>query len=225
VPGGERGKARDQRGEARAFPIRQSFGHTSDVAVRGKFLVLEGIDGSGKSEQCRRLCAWLETRGHRVVSTREPTDGPFGRRYREWARGAFEATPDEVLGFFLEDRREHLKGVVLPALERGEIVVCDRYKDSSLAYQAAQGIDRARLGALFGAREFLAPDLVLWLRVPIAVAMERMGERASERFERAEFLARVDAEYARLGLEAIDADAPVEVVERAIRARVELALG
>ena len=55
---------------------------------------------------------------------------------------AFEATPDEVLGFFLEDRRAHLKDVVLPALERGEIVVCDRYKHSTLAYQAAQGIER-----------------------------------------------------------------------------------
>ena len=224
MPGGERGKARDERGEACAFPIRQSLGQTDGVGPRGKFLVLEGIDGSGKSEQCRRLCAWLEARGHRVVSTREPTDGPFGRRYREWARGAFEATPDEVLGFFLEDRRAHLKDVVLPALERGEIVVCDRYKDSTLAYQSAQGLDRAQLRALFDAPEFLVPDLVLWLRVPIAVALERMGEREAERFERAEFLERVEAEYARLGLEAIDANASVEVVERAIRQRVELAL-
>jgi dTMP kinase len=195
------------------------------VEPRGKFLVLEGIDGSGKSEQCRRLCAWLEARGHRVVSTREPTDGVHGRRYRDWARGGFEATPDEVLGFFLEDRREHLRSVVLPALERGEMVVCDRYKDSSLAYQAAQGIDGARLRALFDAPEFLRPDLVLWLRVPVAVALGRLGQREAERFERAEFLEKVEAEYARLGLEAIDANAPVEVVERAIRARVELALG
>lgn len=224
MPGGERGKAHDERGEACAFPIRQLVGHTDDVKPRGRFLVLEGIDGSGKSEQARRLAAWLESRGHRVVSTREPTDGSFGRRYRAWARGDFEATPDQVLELFLADRRGHLKETVLPALERGELVVCDRYKDSTLAYQAAQGLDRARLRALFDTPEFPAPDLVLWLRVPVATALARMGKSATERFERAEFLERVEAEYARLGLEAIDASGSVDAVERAIRARVELAL-
>lgn len=234
MPDGERGKAHDERGEACAVPIRQSpgrrspirraVGQTLGVKPRGRFLVLEGIDGSGKSEQARRLAAWLEAQGHRVVSTREPTDGDFGRRYRAWARGEFEATPEQVLELFLADRREHLKQVVAPALERGELVVCDRYKHSTLAYQAAQGIDRARLRALFDAPEFLAPDLVLWLRVPVATALARMGASATERFERAEFLERVEAEYARLGLEAIDASGPVDAVERAIRARVELAL-
>ena len=192
--------------------------------ARGKFLVLEGIDGSGKTEQTRRLARWLESRGHRVVSTREPTAGTFGRRYRAWARGEFEATPDQVLGFFLEDRREHLLLVVLPALGRGEIVVCDRYKDSTLAYQAAQGLDRANLRALFDTAEFPAPDLVLWLRVPVPTALARMGDAATERFERADFLLRVDEEYERLGLEAIDASGSADQVERAIRARVERAL-
>lgn len=189
--------------------------------MSGRFVVLEGIDGSGKTEQTRRLAAWLEQSGHRVVSTREPTDGDFGRRYRAWARGEFEASPDEVLAMFLADRREHLALVVLPALARGEIVVCDRYKHSTLAYQAAQGLDRARLRALFDTPEFPEPDLVLWLRVPLPVALSRMGANATERFERAEFLVRVDAEYARLGLDEIDASAAPEAVERAIRARVE----
>ena len=191
---------------------------------RGRFLVLEGIDGSGKTEQTRRLAAWLERLGHRVVSTREPTDGPFGRRYRAWARAEFEATPDEVLELFLEDRREHLRLVVLPALERFEIVVCDRYKDSTLAYQAAQGLDRERLRALFDTPEFPVPDLVLWLRLPVTTALARMGAQATERFERAEFLARVDAEYARLGLEEVDAAGTADDVERALRTRVERAL-
>jgi len=159
-----------------------------------------------------------------VVSTREPTAGTFGRRYRAWARGEFEATPDEVLGFFLEDRREHLSQVVLPALARGEVVVCDRYKDSTLAYQAAQGLDRARLRALFDTPEFPKPDLVLWLRLPVRTALARMGDDATERFERGDFLVRVDAEYARLGLEAIDASGSADEVEAGIRARVERAL-
>jgi len=224
MPDGERGKARDERGEACAFPIRQPRCQTERVTARGRFLVLEGIDGSGKTEQTRRLAIWLEQRGHRVVSTREPTDGPFGRRYRAWARGEFDATPDEVLELFLADRREHVGRVVLPALERGEIIVCDRYKDSTLAYQAAQGLDRARLRALFDAPVFPTPDLVLWLRLPVATALARLGSQATERFERAEFLERVDAEYARLGLETIDASGPADAVERAIRARVARAL-
>lgn len=186
--------------------------------------MLEGIDGSGKTEQVRRLGAWLASRGHRVVSTREPTEGAHGRSYRSWARGDFDATPDEVLGFFLEDRREHLATVIRPALERGEIVVCDRYKDSTLAYQAAQGIDRGRLRALFDTAEFPAPDLVLWLRLPVAKALARMGANATERFERAEFLERVDAEYACLGLEEIDAGGTPDEVWREIRTRVERTL-
>jgi dTMP kinase len=194
------------------------------VDARGKFLVLEGIDGSGKTEQTRRLARWLGSIGHHVVSTREPTAGPFGRRYRAWARGEFEATADEVLGFFLEDRREHLKQVVLPALERGETVVCDRYKDSTLAYQAAQGLDRARLRALFDTDEFPKPELVLWLRLPVPMALARMGDDATERFERADFLVRVDAEYERLGLDEIDASGNADAVERLIRARIERAL-
>ncbi len=194
------------------------------MRARGRFLVLEGIDGSGKTEQTRRLARWLESRGHRVVSTREPTAGTFGRRYRAWARGEFEATPDEVLGFFLEDRREHLSQVVLPALARGELVVCDRYKDSTLAYQAAQGLDRGRLRALFDTPEFPEPDLVLWLRLPVPTALARMGDDATERFERGDFLVRVDAEYARLGLEAIDASGSADEVEARIRTRVERAL-
>ena len=182
--------------------------------------MLEGIDGSGKTEQTRRLADWLEAHGHRVVSTREPTDGAWGRRYRAWARGQTEASPEEVLRFFLEDRREHVARVILPALGRGETVVCDRYKHSTLAYQAAQGLDRVRLRALFDTPEFPEPSLVLWLRVPVALALERMGRNATERFERAEVLARVDAEYARLGLESIDASGTPDEVALRIRARV-----
>jgi len=187
--------------------------------VGGRFIVLEGIDGSGKTEQTRLLADALRARGHAVVSTREPTDGAFGRRYRAWARGQLEATPEEVLGFFLADRREHVKDVIRPALERGDVVVCDRYVASTLAYQAAQGIDRERLHALFATPEFPTPDLVLWLRLPIATALERMGRNATERFERAEFLTRVDAEYERLGLEPLDASGPADVVAARIQKR------
>jgi dTMP kinase len=195
------------------------------VSGRGRFIVLEGIDGSGKSEQARRLATWLESRGHAVAATREPTDGAWGRTYRSWARGEFEAGPDEVLHWFLSDRRAHVASVIRPALARGDVVVCDRYRDSTRAYQAAQGIDRARLRDLFAAAEFPEPDLVLWLRLPVATALARMGAAAAERFERADFLFRVDAEYERLGLVPIDAAGDPDTVEQRVRARVEGVLG
>ena len=187
----------------------------------GRFIVFEGIDGSGKSEQARRLASALAAEGHRVVSTREPTDGEWGRKYRAWAAGGFEASPDEVLGWFAADRREHVAALIRPALARGDVVVCDRYRDSTRAYQAAQGIDREKLASLFAGREFPAPDLVLWLRVPVETALERLGRNATERFERAEFLFRVDAEYERLGLLPLDATGSPEEVARAVRARVD----
>jgi len=191
------------------------------VTRRGWLIVLEGIDGSGKSEQAHRLARWLRSERHTVVSTREPTDGEWGRTYRAWARGEFEASPDEVLRWFAEDRREHVAQVIAPALERGDVIVCDRYRDSTRAYQAAQGIDRARLAELFAGDEFPAPDLVLWLRVPVATALARLGPRAAERFERGDFLGRVDAEYERLGLVAIDGSASADEVEGELRARVQ----
>jgi dTMP kinase len=187
----------------------------------GLFIVLEGIDGAGKSEQAGRLAAWLREAGETVVETREPTDGVWGRRYREWARGATEASAEEVLEFFLEDRREHVGRVIRPALARGEVVISDRYRASTRAYQAAQGIDRERLRALFETEAFPEPHLELWLRIPVGPALARLGPGAGERFERAAFLERVDAEYARLGLAEIDAAGSPDEVEQAIRARVE----
>ena len=92
---------------------------------RGRFIVLEGIDGSGKSEQSRRLAAWLRRRGHEVVETREPSDTEWGRRYRAWARGEHEASPETVLRYFIEDRREHVAVLIQPAVEAGKIFRTD----------------------------------------------------------------------------------------------------
>jgi dTMP kinase len=185
------------------------------------FIVLEGIDGAGKSEQSHALAAWLRARGEDVVLTREPTGGAFGQRYRRFARGELELSPEEVLRCFVEDRREHTAKLVRPSLERGAVVVCDRYVASTLAYQGAQGIDREALRARLDAERFPVPDRTLWLRLPVATALARLGSSASERFERAEFLARVDAEYARLGLVEIDASGTRESVQAAIRRHVE----
>ena len=194
-------------------------------SLRGCFIVLEGIDGSGKTTQIARVVAWLRERGSRVVATHEPTDGVWGRRYRSWARGEISATAEEVLRFFVEDRREHAVQVIVPELERGAVIISDRYYYSTLAYQAAQGIDRATLTEQLEIDLLPRPDLVLWLRLPIAVALERAGATAVEPFEKAEFLERVDAEYERMGLLEIDASGEKEVVEEIIRERIGALLG
>lgn len=191
---------------------------------RGFFVVLEGIDGSGKTLQTQRLAEALRARGERVLLTREPTDGPFGRRYREWARGAREATAEEVLRLFLDDRREHVANEIGPMLAAGGIVVCDRYVASTCAYQVAAGIDRDALRAVLAAEPVPEPDLTLWLRLPVEQSLARLDRPARERFERAEFLERVDAEYARLELEPIDATRNADDVEAQIRQRVLTAL-
>jgi dTMP kinase len=182
---------------------------------KGLLLTIEGIDGSGKTRQAALLVEWLEGEGVDVVATREPTDGTWGKKYRSWARGDFEASPEEVLGFFLRDRSEHVEEVIAPALERGAVVVCDRYTHSTLAYQAAQGIDRDELRERHAGLVLPEPDLALWIRVPVEVGLERIRGEAGERFERGGFLERVDREYARLGLREVDGTGvPEEVAER-----------
>jgi dTMP kinase len=182
----------------------------------GFFVVLEGIDGAGKSLQAARLAGALRAGGENVVATREPTDGPFGRRYRAWARGEREASASEVLSLFVEDRREHVACVIAPALAAGRVVICDRYVASTRAYQAAAGVDPAEIDRALAACPAPTPDLALWLRLPVTSALARLGGAALERFEHAELLARVDAVYATLSLTPIDADRPADVVTPAL---------
>ena len=191
--------------------------------ARGLFIVFEGIDGSGKSEQTRRLASWLRARGRVVTETCEPTGGVWGRRYRAWARGELEADPDQVLRFFEEDRREHVRDTIEPALGSGQVVVCDRYVASTLAYQAAQGLAPRQLRERM--RGFPEPDLVLWLRVPIELALARMGGQATERFERETFQESVDAQYQALGLTALDGVGSQDQVARRVCERVAGLLG
>jgi dTMP kinase len=186
-------------------------------------VVLEGIDGSGKSEQLGRLAERLRAGGRDVLATHEPTDGEWGRRYRAFARGERQATPAEVLDWFVRDRREHVEAVIRPALAEGRLVLCARYVASTIAYQSADGVDFELLRTRMRDERFPEPDLVLWLRVPVEVALarlERAGRDGRERFERAAFLARVDAAYARQGLLEIDACAAPEAVTEALLVRI-----
>jgi dTMP kinase len=164
---------------------------------RGRLLAFEGLDGCGKSTQLAALARVLEQAGHEVLATREPSDGPAGRRIRRMARSGQRVAPDEELRWFVEDRRAHVAEVIRPALASGRLVLTDRYTLSTVAYQGARGLDAAAILADSEA-EFPIPDLAILLEIEPEIALERVGDRGEPldaAFEQREFLERVAAHY------------------------------
>lgn len=114
------------------------------VALPGRFIVLEGLDGAGTTTQTERLASLLRSEGHDVVTTREPSDGPVGTMLRQALTGRLglpqgrgPLAQETLALLFAADRTDHLHARILPALEQGKVVLCDRYVLSSLAYQGA----------------------------------------------------------------------------------------
>ncbi len=159
---------------------------------RGLLIVLEGIDGSGKSTQARLLVRRLAARGIRTALFCEPTRGKWGRLIREKARLADSLTPEEELDLFVRDRRENVARNLGPALAAGKTVVLDRYYFSTVAYQGAKGIDPARIRRL-NERFAVRPDLVFIVDIDAGRGLARIGGRGrrDELFEREDYLARV----------------------------------
>jgi dTMP kinase len=163
--------------------------------LAGSLIAFEGIDGSGKSSQVERLAAALGRAGHTVVATREPTDGEFGRKIRSLSTRAAPLSPREELDLFERDRREHVEDLMRPALDRGEVVITDRYFLSTAAYQGARGLDSTEILLAHEAR-FPIPDVVFLIDLPPAVALLRVDARGEERnqaYEKEEFLEQVAA--------------------------------
>jgi len=158
----------------------------------GKFIVIEGLDGSGQSTQAGLLRDFLVKKGYKVVLTKEPTlDSEAGKEIRKILDKKTRVRPVQLQELFAQDRKEHLKNVIIPALKKGKIVISDRYFFSSLAYGTASGIDLDWLIKLNG--EFLLPDITFLLKVSLGVCLERIKKRNKERtlFEGKEKLAKV----------------------------------
>ena len=154
------------------------------------FVTFEGIEGSGKSSHARTLAETLRNAGRGVVETREPGGTPAGAAIRALLLGA-EATPLTGLAeLFLvcADRAQHVSQVIRPALADGRVVVCDRFSDSTLAYQGyGRGLDLATVRALDAeARAGLEPALTFLLDCPVDVGLGRANARSAppDRFER-----------------------------------------
>lgn len=142
---------------------------------KGILLAFEGIDGSGKSTQARRFADWATEQGLDVVRTREPTDGPWGKKIRA-ARFTERMPPEEELAAFIADRAEHVETVIRPALNRGALVVVDRYYYSTVAYQGARGFEPKEL--LAKNRSFAPiPDMVVLVDLDPKEALSRIQSR------------------------------------------------
>jgi dTMP kinase len=158
----------------------------------GLLIVLEGIDGSGKTTQARSLLRRLRSRGYEAVFFREPTRGKWGREVKRKAARAGSLSPAEELDLFVKDRRENVGKNLKPALAKGKIVVLDRYYFSTIAYQGAKGIDPRRLRRLNEAFA-VKPDLVIILDITAGDGLARISARKTrdELFEREDYLAKV----------------------------------
>jgi dTMP kinase len=185
---------------------------------RGHFITFEGLDGSGKTTQLRRLSAWLSEAGHTVVTLRNPGSTPLGDRIRsvlldsqsESALGPI--TPLAEMALMFADRAQSLSEIVMPALDDGSIVLCDRFTDSSEAYQGAgRQLGSGRILAMHAAVcNNLQPDLTILLLPPLAASLQRARRRNQRhvaiegtdenRFEREsdEFYARIHAAYVQI---------------------------
>ncbi len=212
------------------------------VAPLGRFVVLEGIDGCGKSTQLQALAAWLPgsglmPAGAELVLTREPGGTDLGQALRELllhppAAAAPHASAELLL--YAADRAQHVEQVIRPALQAGHWVLSDRFSGSTAAYQGyGRGLPLPLIEQLEQiATAGLVPDQTLWLDLPLAVASQRRhsrhGAAPADRIEAAgeAFLARVHQGFTALaaqrGWQAIAADQPVEVVLQACQQALQV---
>lgn len=163
----------------------------------GKFIVIEGLDGSGKSVQVDLLVDFLQKSGKEVILTKEPTiDSGAGRKIKQvLKREIVMDDPLELQKLYVQDRSEHLKNKIIPALQEGKYVVSSRYYFSTFAYGAASGLNMDELIELN--KNFLQPDITIIIDVPAESCIKRIGGRGEpkEYFEELEKLQKIREFY------------------------------
>ena len=197
--------------------------------MRGKFITLEGLDGAGKSTHLAWLREWLEREGIALTVTREPGGTPLGETLRALLLDATQRLDPETEALLMfAARREHLEKLILPALEAGQWVLCDRFTDATYAYQAGgSGVQWQKVEALEAwVQGALQPDITLYFDVQPALGRQRAGAvRVPDRFEqeREAFHERVRAAYLRRAQEhpqrihTIDASRPMDEVKQELQ--------
>ena len=193
------------------------------------FVTFEGIDWSGKSTQAKLLAAWLEQQGRVVLSTREPGGTPVAEAVRELVLHRDEMSPWAEAALYAAARAENVEAVIRPALERGDDVVCDRYLDSSVAYQGAgRGLGEERVRDLsLLVTGGLLPDRTVLVALDPDLARRRAGAH-HDRIERAgdDFMHVVDGAYRALAaaepgrIVVVDGDRPPAEIAEEVREHV-----
>src|SRR3989344_5544971 len=172
---------------------------------KGVFIVIDGVDGSGKSEIVKMLHNYLFSRNkeYRILTTREPTNGIYGKQIRQML--ANEQDPmtsrEKLLELFIKDREQHLKNIIEPFLQNNEdselnIVICDRYYHSTIAFQSAQGLDMNDL--VEKNKKFKKPDITFILDVEPPLALKRIEHRKKEKFEQLAFMQKIRENFLKL---------------------------
>jgi dTMP kinase len=165
----------------------------------GKFIVIEGLDGSGKSAQVDLVIDYLKSVGKNVLVTKEPTtESDSGRKIKQALRKEIVVEPLELQKLYVQDRKEHLDNKIIPALRRGDFVVSSRYAFSTFAYGHSDGLD---VDLLIKMNEnFLLPDLTIIVDVLPENCVKRIESRGEEKelFEQLEKLKKVNEIYQKL---------------------------
>ena len=188
---------------------------------RGVLIVFEGIDGTGKSTQVGMLSHSLKKIGYDVITTREPTDGIYGKQIRSLYSNRLAVSREQELELFLSDRREHVKKVIEPSLSLKRIVICDRYFLSTAAYQGAAGLDPLDIIE----RNSFAPmpDVAFLLEISPEESIRRITEKRGDLlndFEQLDSLKQVDMIFRAMKLpniRRIDASKTIEQIHQQIR--------
>ncbi len=202
--------------------------------MRGHFITLEGSEGSGKSTNLAFIHQYLQQNGIDVVLTREPGGTPLGETIRELLldhRNSTMASDTELLLMFAA-RAQHLNELILPALQAGQWVLCDRFTDATYAYQGAgRGIADERIAQLeTWVQGELRPDLTFFLDLPVAQGLARAEERSTpDRFEREQidFFDRVRHGYLKLAertpqrYRVVDASLSLEAVQSQLKSLLD----
>jgi len=195
--------------------------------MRGKFIVIEGIDGSGLSTQAVKLENYLREKGIKVVLTKEPTDSLIGGLIKAALKKEWKVDPIALQLLFAADRAFHVNTEIVPALLEGKSVISDRYYFSSFAYGEAQGLDVNFLKVVNS--KFQRPDLLIILDVPPEVSIERIKKArfGFTLFEEKEYLRKVRDSFKKIFMEnkdiahLVDGTKSIEEVHKEIKEIVE----
>jgi dTMP kinase len=166
---------------------------TDLILKRGILIVLDGIDGTGKTTQAKKLLKTLKKKGYDAVYFREPSDSKWGREIKRKAALADSLSPAQELDLFQRDRLENVEKNLKPALEQNKIIVLDRYYYSTIAYQGARGIDPLRIQKM-NEKFAVKPDLAFILDVTPRVGLRRIEKTRREKdllFEQEDYLGKV----------------------------------